>query len=175
MGLSMTMVLGAVETIVGDDSDWAGTAAVAGFKTAGSIGCAAPAVLRQRGLRAVAPQADLDRAVGQVERGQIVALHETNEGVDPLDIERLGRTGGILRHAFTPHKQTSGPPLTPVVDLTIFAVDPRRSQRKIHGNPDGCYSSRTESSDLAMLESTSQPSGVTSTSSSIRMPPQPGR
>ena len=46
---------------------------------------------------------NLDRAVADVERSQIVALHQTNEVVKPLNIEWLGRTGGVLRHSFTPH------------------------------------------------------------------------
>jgi hypothetical protein len=141
----MTIVFGAAETVVGGDSD--------------------PAAAEE----VTVPE------FGAVERGQIVALHQTNEGVHPLDIERLGRTGGVLRHAFTPHKQTSGLPLTPVVDLMIFAADPHGGQRKIRGNSGGYDSRRTESSDLAILERTSQPSGVIRTSSSIRMPPQSGR
>ena len=53
-------------------------------------------------MRRAAPQPDLDRAVADVERGQIVALHQTNEVVKPLNVEWLGRTGGVLRHSFTP-------------------------------------------------------------------------
>ena len=58
---------------------------------------------RRRGVRRAAPQPDLDRAVVDVERGQIVALHQTNEVMKPLNVKWLGRTGGVLRHSFTPH------------------------------------------------------------------------
>ena len=105
MGLSITTVFGAAET----DGRWrlgrvvprpGWLAGIRGGRLDRGVAAAAGG---EPDLRRPAPQADLDRAVGDVERGQVVALHQTNEVVDPLDIERLGRTGGVLRHSFTPH------------------------------------------------------------------------
>ena len=63
----------------------------------------------ERALWSMASQANVDRSRADVKRGQIVALHETNEVVDPLDVEWLGRTRGVLGHAFTPNLQTPSP------------------------------------------------------------------
>ena len=39
----------------------------------------------------------------QVEGGQVVLFHESDEVMDLLHVERLSRPRGILRHSFTPH------------------------------------------------------------------------
>ncbi len=53
-------------------------------------------------LGAPTTQANLDIAVGQVDGRQVVSLHDVGQVLDPSYIERLGRTRGVLRHAYTP-------------------------------------------------------------------------
>ena len=105
------------------------------------------AAARRLRLGPAASQADLDCAVAQVERGQVVSLHQTDEVVHPLDVERLCRSGWVFGHSFTPHQQTDR--VRP-----LLAQAPRASRRatglcigSIIGRA-GLRSLLTESSDL---------------------------
>ena len=53
-------------------------------------------------LGAPATQPDLHLPIGQVQGAQVVSLHQAGEVMDPLDVERLGRSRGDFRHSFTP-------------------------------------------------------------------------
>ena len=58
---------------------------------------------RRRGrLGPAASEADLGRPVDEVDRRQVVPLHQADEVMDPLDVEWVGRPRGVLRHSFTP-------------------------------------------------------------------------
>ena len=125
-------------------------------------------------LRPASSQADLDRPSRQVEGSQIITLHETDQVMKLLDIERISRPRGFLRHSFTPHGQALERRRSGSHGLGWSSVSNRAAPDDL-ATDRRTYSIRTESRDLAMCERTSQPSGVTSTSSSIRMPPQSGR
>ena len=109
MGLSITTVLEGAGLSAGGVRGGAGELVPEVCAAAGVIGGGLRDRGRQSGLGTSTSQPNLDRSGADVERSQIVPLHETNEVMKPLNVEWLGRTGGVLRHSFTPHLQTPSP------------------------------------------------------------------
>ena len=131
---------------------------------------------RRRILVAPLDEVDLSR--------QVVPLHQPDEVVDRAPCGRRGarrspsgsRCSGIpvTLHARRRHRSPRSELKAPGE-----AGEPRVGAGHVNGSPPWNaavpVNDRTISSDLGTCERTSRPSGVTSTSSSIRTPPQSGR
>ena len=106
MGLSITTVLGAVGPAAGGRlGTGGGTDSARTARRPENRRLVPSGTVGRCGVRRPSTQPDLDRAVVEIECGQIVALHQPNEVVNPLNVKRIARTGGVLRHSFTPHSQ----------------------------------------------------------------------
>ena len=104
------------------------------------------------------PEPDLGLALDEINRRQVVPLHQPDEMSDRAYVEGLVGFLRVIRHTCKTPDDAE-----------------RRSGRGQQRAPRSAQAIRTESSDFGTCERTSQPSGVTSTSSSIRIPPQSGR
>ena len=96
IGLSIT-----TPAAVGDSTGGArpGCAAIG---AADGAGTEAGAVAGVASWGPATAEADLGLALDQVDRRQVVPLHQPDELADRPDVERLGGLGPTLRHAYTP-------------------------------------------------------------------------
>src|SRR3954466_14421739 len=146
MGLSITTPVGVAAgggvSLLGAEAAAGGAGPPNGRRGGGGGGGAGGGREGRGGRLGPAPtEPDLGFPLDEIDRRQVVPLHQPDEVSDRADVEGLVGPRRVLRHtSYTPTQAT-----------------------------------RTVSSDFGTWERTSQPSGVTSTSSSIRIPPQSGK